>query len=65
MRTEVLGEKGVLFLDEDHKENILYTEEGFPHATADQARQTLEVPSAIDRSARTGEAVSLPLEEGI
>ncbi len=32
VRTEVLGEKGVLFLDEDHKENILYTEEGFPHA---------------------------------
>ncbi|MFP6869578.1 MAG: Gfo/Idh/MocA family oxidoreductase [Nitrospinota bacterium] len=114
VRTEVLGEKGVLFLDEDHKENILYTEEGFPHAhvpghglemvfltsnasgnmalgdcwgplgdetrswidhlatgrpcphaTAEQARQTLEVTSAIDRSARTGEAVSLPLEEGI
>ena len=113
VRTEVLGEKGVLFLDEDHKENILYTEEGFPHAyipghglemvfltsnasgnmalgdywgplgdetrswidhlatgrpcphaTAEQARQTLEVTSAIDRSARTGEAVSLPLEEG-
>ncbi|HBK78583.1 MAG TPA: hypothetical protein DDZ83_02675 [Nitrospinae bacterium] len=101
VRTEVLGEKGVLFLDEDHKENILYTEEGFPHAyvpghglemvfltsnasgnmalgdywgplgdetrswidhlatgrpcphaTAEQARQTLEVTSAIDRSAR-------------
>ncbi len=113
VRTEVLGEKGVLFLDEDHKENILYTEEGFPHAyvpghglemvfltsnasgnsalgdywgplgdetrswldhlatgrpcphtTANEARQTLEVTTAIEASVRAGEAVKLPLPEG-
>ena len=114
VRTEVLGEKGVLFLDEDHKENILYTEEGIPHAyvpghglemvfltsnasgnmalgdywgplgeetrswidhlatgrpcphtTAHQARQTLEVTTAIEKSARIGEVVKLPLPEGV
>ena len=114
VRTEVLGEKGVLFLDEDHKENILYTEEGIPHAyvpdhglemvfltsnasgnmalgdywgplgdetrswidhlatgrpcphtTAHQARQTLEVTTAIEKSARAGETVKLPLPEGV
>jgi predicted dehydrogenase len=113
VRTEVLGSKGVLFLDEDHKENILYTEEGFPHAyvpghdmemvflasnasgnqalgsywgplgeetrswidhlatgrpsphtTAAEARQVLEITTAIEKSARAGEAVTLPLPEG-
>ncbi|MBI3126473.1 MAG: Gfo/Idh/MocA family oxidoreductase [Candidatus Tectomicrobia bacterium] len=112
IRLEVLGEKGVVLLDEDHKENILYTEEGFPHAyvpgiglemvfltsnasgnaalggywgplgdetrawldhlatgkpaphtTAEQARQTLEITLAIERSAREGKAVMLPLED--
>ncbi len=32
VRVEVLGEKGAMILDEDHKENFLFTEEGFPHA---------------------------------
>ncbi|MEK6712072.1 MAG: Gfo/Idh/MocA family oxidoreductase [Nitrospinota bacterium] len=112
VRVEVLGEKGVALLDEDHKENILYTEEGFPHAyvpehglemvfltsnasgnaalggywgplgdetrawldhlatgkpsphtTAEQARLTLEVTLAIERSARLGRAVKLPLQD--
>lgn len=112
VRVEVLGERGVVLIDEDHKENILYTEEGFPHAyvpgiglemvfltsnasgntalgdywgplgdetrswldhlatgrpcphtTAEQARQTLEVTMAIERSARAGKAVKLPLKD--
>lgn len=112
VRVEVLGEKGVVLLDEDHKENVLYTEEGYPHAyvpdhdlemvfltsnasgnmalgdywgplgeetrawldhlatgkpcphtTAEQARQTLEITTAIDMSARTGAPVTLPLPE--
>jgi predicted dehydrogenase len=110
VRVEVLGEKGVLLLDEDHKENILYTEESFPHAyipdhglemvfltsnasgnmalgnywgplgeetrswldhlatgkpcphtTAEEARQTLEVTTAIEMSVRTGEPIKLPV----
>lgn len=81
VRMEILGDKGVLLLDEDHKENILYTEEGFPHAyvgfdhlatgrpcahaTAEQARQTLEVTLAIEQSARSGQTVKLPLSERI
>lgn len=113
VRVEVLGEKGTLILDEDHKENFLYTEVGFPHAyvpghglekvfltsnasgnralgdywgplgeetrswldhlstgnpcphtTAVEARQTLEVTTAIEISARTKEPVALPLDEG-
>ena len=32
VRLEFLGTDGVLFFDEDHKENILYTKKGFPHA---------------------------------
>ena len=113
VRMEILGDKGVLLLDEDHKENVLYTEEGFPHAyvghelemvfltsnasgnvalgdywgpladetrtwldhlatgrpcahaTAEQARQTLEVTLAIEQSARSGQTVKLPLPERI
>jgi predicted dehydrogenase len=114
VRVEVLGEKGVVLLDEDHKENILYTEEGYPHAyvpdhglemvfltsnasgnralgdywgplgeetrswldhlatgkpcphtTAEQARQTLEVTTAIERSARSGIPVTLPLPQSV
>lgn len=113
VRVEVLGDKGVLLLDEDHKENVLYTEEGFPHAyvghdlemvfltsnasgnaalgdywgpladetrawldhlatgrpsihtPAAEARQTLEVTLAIEQSARRGQAVKLPLSEGV
>lgn len=112
VRVEVLGEKGVALLDEDHRENVLYTEEGFPHAyvpgvglemvfltsnasgnaalgdywgplgdetrswldhlatgkpsphtTAEQARQTLEVTMAIERSARAGQVVKLPIQD--
>lgn len=110
VRVEVLGEHGVVFLDEDHKENVLYSEVGYqhayvpghnlemvfltsnasgnmalgdywgpladetrawldhlatdkpcPHTRADVARQTLEVTTAIDMSARRGEPVKLPL----
>jgi predicted dehydrogenase len=32
VRVEVLGEHGVVILDEDHKENILYSETGYQHA---------------------------------
>ncbi len=113
VRLEVIGTDGVLMFDEDHKENILYTEKGYPHAyvpdhtlpmvflgstssgdwaldnmygpigdetrgwldylstgrpchlaTAEEARQTLEVTIAMEESARTGDAVKLPLGEG-
>lgn len=110
VRVEVLGEEGVVLLDEDHKENVLYTTAGYPHAyvpdhglemvfltsnasgnmalgdywgplgdetrvwldhlatgkpcphtTAEAARQTLEITTAIDTSARSGIPVTLPL----
>ena len=113
IRLEVIGTDGVMLFDEDHKENILYTEKGYPHpyvpdhnlpmvflgstssgdwaldtmygpigdetrswldhlstgrpchlATAEEARQTLEVTIAMVESARTGDAVKLPLGEG-
>ena len=112
-RLEIMGTEGVLFFDEDHKENILYSEKGYPHAyvpdhnlkmvflgstssgdwsldhmygpiaeetrswldhlttgrpcllaTAEDARQTLEVTLAMELSARTGAAIRLPLSEG-
>ncbi|MEK6709806.1 MAG: Gfo/Idh/MocA family oxidoreductase [Nitrospinota bacterium] len=31
-RIEIMGTDGVLLFDEDHKENILYSEKGYPHA---------------------------------
>ena len=34
-----------------------------PHTTAEQARQTLEITMAIERSARDGKAVRLPLAD--
>ena len=113
IRLEVIGTDGVMLFDEDHKENILYTEKGYPHAyvpdhnlpmvflgstssgdwaldtmygpigdetrswldhlstgrpchlaTAEDARQTLEVTIAMEESSRTGDAVKLPLGEG-
>ncbi|MBT3350159.1 MAG: Gfo/Idh/MocA family oxidoreductase [Nitrospinaceae bacterium] len=113
VRLEIIGTDGVLMFDEDHKENILYTEKGYPHAyvpghslpmvflgstssgdwaldnmygpigdetrgwldylstgrpchlaTAAEARQTLEVTIAMEKSAHTGEVVKLPLGEG-
>ncbi len=113
VRLEIYGTDGVLMLDEDHKDELLYTDKGIPHAyipghsvnmaflssttpgdwalgdywgplldetrswldhlvtgrpchlaTAEQARQTLEVTIAIEKSARTREAVKLPLGEG-
>ncbi len=113
VRLEIYGTDGVLMLDDDHKDELLYTDRGIPHAyipghqvnmaflssttpgdwalgdywgpladetrawldhlatgrpcalaTAEEARQTLEVTLAIEQSARTGEAVRLPLGEG-
>jgi predicted dehydrogenase len=32
VRVEVLGEKGILFFDQDHLENIIHSEEGVSHA---------------------------------
>lgn len=108
IRLELLGDKGVLLFDHDHRENILHSEEGVthayvghkmeaalltsnasgnralgaywgplgeetrswldhlstgqpsPHATAREARATLEVTEAIERAARLREPVLLP-----
>lgn len=111
-RVEVLGTEGVMLLDDDHTDQILYSEQGFPHvyvpghtvnmaflgsstpgdwalgsfwgplatetrvwldhiatgrpcplATPEQARLNLETTVAIERAARTGEIVRLPLEQ--
>ena len=108
VQVEILGDQGVALLDEDHKENVLYTEAGFPHAyvpdhglemvfltsnasgnmalgsywgpladetrswldhlatgqpcahtTAETARQTLAITTAIDESAQTGRPIKL------
>ena len=40
IRVEVLGEKGVLFFDEDHKENIIQSEEGVSHAYVGHKMET-------------------------
>jgi predicted dehydrogenase len=109
VRVEILGEKGVLFYDEDHRENIIQSEDGVanayvghkmetgfltsnasgnwalgnywgplgeetrswldflstgkasPHTTAQEARTNLEVTTAIERAAETGETVHLSL----
>jgi predicted dehydrogenase len=112
-RVELLGAEGTLIIDDDHTNEILYTDRGMPHAyvpghevnfaflgsttpgdwalgdfwgplgnetrawldhlatgnpcvhtTPQQARLNLETTLAIERSARTGEAVRLPLETG-
>jgi len=40
IRVEVLGEKGVIFFDEDHKENIIQSEEGVSHAYVGHKMET-------------------------
>ncbi len=109
-RVEVLGTEGVMVLDDDHTDQLMYSEKGVPHvylpdhsvnmvflqsgtpgdwalgefwgpianetrawldhlamgkpcvlATAPEARRTLEVTLAIERSASTRKPVSLPL----
>jgi predicted dehydrogenase len=111
IRLEFLGTEGVLLLNDDHTDQILYTDRGIPRsyvpgldlnmaflgssssgdwalgdfwgplasetrawldhlatgrpcalASAAAARQTLEVTLAIERSARSGKIVRLPLE---
>lgn len=110
-RVELLGAEGTLIIDDDHTNEILYTDRGIPHAyvpghevhfaflgsttpgdwalgdfwgplgnetrawldhlatgnpcahtTPQQARLNLETTLAIERSARTGKPVRLPLE---
>jgi len=109
-RVEVLGTEGVMILDDDHTDQIMYTEKGVPHvylpdhsvnmvflqsgtpgdwalgefwgpianetrawldhlalgkpcslATAPEARRTLEITLAIERSAASRKPVALPL----
>ena len=109
-RVEILGTEGVIILDDDHTDQLMYTEKGIPHvylpdqevnmvflqsgtpgdwalgefwgpianetrawldhlamgkpcvlATAPEARRTLEVTLAIERSAATRKPVALPL----
>jgi len=109
-RVEVLGTEGVMILDDDHTDQLMYSEKGVPHvylpdhsvnmvflqsgtpgdwalgdflgpitnetrawldhlalgkpcvlATAPEARRTLEVTLAIERSAETRKPVALPL----
>jgi predicted dehydrogenase len=111
-RVEVLGTEGVMILDDDHTDQLMYSEKGVPHvylpdhsvnmvflqsgtpgdwalgdfwgpianetrawldhlalgkpcvlATAAEARRTLEVTLAIERSAATRKPVALPLSE--
>jgi len=111
-RVEVLGTEGVMLLDDDHTDQLMYSEKGVPHvylpdhsvnmvflqsgtpgdwalgefwgpianetrawldhlaigkpcvlATAPEARRTLEVTLAIERSAATRKPVALPLSE--
>ncbi|TMH80150.1 MAG: Gfo/Idh/MocA family oxidoreductase [Betaproteobacteria bacterium] len=109
-RVEVLGTEGVMILDDDHTDQLMYSEKGVPHvylpdhsvnmvflqsgtpgdwalgdfwgpianetrawldhlalgkpcalATASEARRTLEVTLAIERSAKSRKPVALPL----
>jgi myo-inositol 2-dehydrogenase / D-chiro-inositol 1-dehydrogenase len=111
-RVEVLGTQGVMILDDDHTDQLMYSEKGVPHvylpdhsvnmvflqsgtpgdwalgdfrgpianetrawldhlalgkpcvlATASEARHTLEVTLAIERSAARRAPVALPLAE--
>ena len=113
-RVEVLGTEGVMILDDDHTDQLMYSEKGVPHvylpdhsvnmvflqsgtpgdwalgefwgpianetrawldhlalgkpcalATAREARRTLEVTLAIERSAASGKPVTLPLDASI
>ena len=110
-RVELLGTDGTMIIDDDHRDHILYSERGIPHAyvpdhdvklaflgsntagdwavgdfwgplgnetrawldhlvtgaptahtTPEQAMINLETTLAMERSARTGEPVRLPLE---
>jgi len=110
-RVELLGTDGTMIIDDDHRDHILYSERGIPHAyvpdhdvklaflgsntagdwavgdfwgplgnetrawldhlvtgaptahtTPEQAMINLETTLAMERSARTGESVRLPLE---
>jgi predicted dehydrogenase len=110
-RVELLGTEGTMIIDDDHRDHILYSERGIPHAyvpdhqvnlaflgsntagdwavgdfwgplgnetrawldhlvtgaptahtTPEQAMINLETTIAIERSARTGQPVRLPLE---
>lgn len=111
-RVELLGTDGVMLLDDDHTDQVMYSERGIPHvylpnhavnavflssgtpgdwalgdfigpvasetrtwldhlctgrgcnlATADMARANLEATLAIERAARTGTTVRLPLQD--
>src|SRR5882672_3819358 len=111
-RVEILGTEGVMILDDDHTDQLMYSEKGVPHvylpdhsvnmvflqsgtpgdwalgefwgpvanetrawldhlamgkpcvlATAAEARRTLEVTLAIERSAASRKPVALPLSE--
>jgi predicted dehydrogenase len=110
-RVELLGSDGTMMIDDDHRDHLLYSDIGIPHAyvpdhkvnmaflgsntagdwavgdfwgplgnetrawldhlvtgqptvhtTPEQARVNLETTMAIERSARTGKSVRLPLE---
>lgn len=112
-RVELLGTDGVILLDDDHTDQVMYTEHGVPHvylpddtvnavflssgtpgdwalgdfigpladetrawldhlatgkpcnlAEPREARATLEATLAIERAARTGETVVLPIADG-
>jgi predicted dehydrogenase len=111
-RVEVLGTEGVVILDDDHTDQLMYTEKGIPHvylpdhavnmvflqsgtpgdwalgefigpiasetrawldylcmgrpcvlASPEEARATLEATLAIEHSASSGRAVTLPLAQ--
>ena len=110
-RVELLGTDGVMILDDDHTDQVMYSDKGIPHvylpdhvvnavflssgtpgdwalgefigpvaaetrawldhlstgtdcnlATVETARATLEATLAIERAARTGRTVTLPLD---
>jgi predicted dehydrogenase len=110
-RVELLGTDGTMIIDDDHRDHILFSDRGIPHAyvpdhqvnmaflgsntagdwavgdfwgplanetrawldhlvtgsptahtTPEQAMINLETTLAMERSARTGESVRLPLE---
>ena len=112
-RVEILGTEGVMILDDDHTDQLMYSNPGVPHvyipdhsvnmvflgsgtpgdwalgefqgpvasetrawldhlatgrecvlATPEDARRTLEISLAIERSLKTGQPVRLPLKVG-
>lgn len=113
VRLEILGTEGALLIDDDHRDQILYTDRGIPNsylpergvnmiflgssspgdwamgefwgpleretrvwldhlstgrpafnATGEEARKTLEVTLAIEKSVRTNQTIRLPLARG-